>query len=754
MKKKLIYSLFSIGLLSCITSCSDFLEVSSPSVVDADFVYKDLTTAQAAMAGVNESWRTCTANSTFAAGAYYALDAPGSDIEHHPEAYIAQPTRHYPEGFYENGTACSGYNIDTSDGLKAYTNLYATISLANYAISAIENRADYTEIVNSGIPSAWGFLYGQAVAARAASYLDLIRYFGDVPYIIYGGENASGLTSRDIIYEGELAKLELVEPLMYRPGETNASGNVVDKGIFTRTFVQGLIGRMCVYAGGYSTRRIDFSYTDLAGNSLSFEKLGADNNGSFYGRRADYATFYLIAKTYLDAAVANPGSKVKFYTEDPRATYGVKSASDGRYYGNPYQYFFQQLMENVTEAKYADESVYEIPMTRGNSNERPYSQGRVSNGGGTNAYPCKGYGQCRIQPAYYYGWFDNNDMRRDVTVTVSGSSGKGVELLIPFSPGSKTSAGGLCMNKFDENRQPDPYTKSQRNSGINGPFMRISDIYLLDAEVNAVLGNDGVAKGLLKKVHERAFLSVALAKTDEFVTNAGSLFKAIIKERALEFGGEGDRRNVLIRTGLLPEAIAEARAANEAMVAGLAANYSYTFENGNTISDYIWTVTGDAKTSLGYRLTTQCMDESNPYLFPGWRGQFDDWTSLGAAAVSGNKTNLAIKGLFQQYTPSKVEITYSDKSKETKIGLTFKEMMKLMMDGTASAIVEKDDGLGLAITPWAINLVKVANEYTTNFFTGYDSQKAPIYFYAINYNTIQKSNGKISNGYGFSQTTE
>ncbi|MTK51852.1 RagB/SusD family nutrient uptake outer membrane protein [Paludibacter sp.] len=750
MKKKLIYSLLAVcAMATTMTSCKDFLQVSSPSVVDASFVYKDLSIAEAGLAGLRESWRSCAGSNVYGAGTFYALDVPGSDIERHPEAYSGQLQRHYPEGFYENGQAVSAfsstYTIDQSDGKGTYTALYSVIMLANNAISAIENRSDFNTILNAKTPSGWGFLYGQAVAARAQCYLDLIRYFGDVPYITHIGQSIVGLTPRDVIFEGELTKLQQVEPLMYRPGETDYNGNKVSKGVFTRTFVQGLIGRICVYAGGYATRRNDIKYIDAAGNALTFDKIGADNNGAFYGRRQDYKKFFTLAKTYLDAAIANPGSVV-FRTNDPRTTDAL-----GRTYGNPYQYFFQQLMNNVGSTNFADESIYEVPMTVGTSNERPYSSGRVSDGGTSNQFPCKSYGQARIQPVYYYGWFDNNDMRRDVTVTVTGSTGKGVEKLIPFTPGSKASGGGLCMNKFDENRQPNPYTKSQRSSGINAPFMRISDIMLLDAEVNAVLDpNSTAAYGLLKQVHERAFASAALANVDGFISNAGSLFNAIIKERALEFGGEGDRRNVLIRTGMIADAVKQTRTINTAMATALADNnqLAYTFANGNTISAYIWTTTGDLKTSKGYRLTTQCSDATNPYLFPGWRGQFDSWENLGAAAVSGGKTNLAIKGLFTQWTPTKVKVTTSSGT-TTQTGLTFLQMMQMLKTGQATSIVEQDSGLSMTLTAWGSQIASNGTEFYQNFFPNFDGTKAPIYFYPINSNTVNSSNGTITNGYGF-----
>ena len=48
MKKILYITMCAAGLFS-ITSCSDYLETNSPSTVDADFVFSNMTTAHAAM---------------------------------------------------------------------------------------------------------------------------------------------------------------------------------------------------------------------------------------------------------------------------------------------------------------------------------------------------------------------------------------------------------------------------------------------------------------------------------------------------------------------------------------------------------------------------------------------------------------------------------------------------------------------------------------------------------------------------------
>lgn len=90
-------------------------------------------------------------------------------------------------------------------------------------------------------------------------------------------------------------------------------------------------------------------------------------------------------------------------------------------------------------------------------------------------------------------------MRRDVSITMTGSNGKGVEKLIPFVPNSKAEGGGLTLNKWDENRQANPWVAAQRKSGINGPYMRMSEVYLGYAEVCAALGDVVTGKQYLKQ---------------------------------------------------------------------------------------------------------------------------------------------------------------------------------------------------------------------------------------------------------------
>jgi starch-binding outer membrane protein, SusD/RagB family len=699
--KKFLHILSIVAAIFLINSCNkDYLNVSSPSSVDQDFVFSDPSEAYKVLIGCYELWRE--GNN----GLFYDIDVVGSDAECHPETYDAQ-TRHVPEGLY-----AAELTINFADAVNAWNLLYKVSNRANIIMEAIAQKADYQSAVASRKANAWTQLYGEAAVFRAYSYFHLIRYFGDVPYFqaaIFSTAqtDSARLVSRDVIYDGELANLKKAEVLMYKLGE---GGITAER--FSRTFAQGLIGKIALFAGGYGLRRTDFDY-----GNVTFNQLGTEMWNAKYVRRTDYKSYYDTARKYLLECESNPGTAI-LITTDPR----------GAGYDNPFQYNYQLNMN----LKVSTESLYEDGYTQGKGScERPYAFGRPSGGGGSNAYPCKGYGQSRLSPAFYYGDYDTLDLRRDVTATVTSNSGACAEVLISFVPGSRDK-GGLPNNKWDESRMPVPYTASQRNSGINWPQMRMADVILMLAEVDAELGLETDAKAELTKVRARAFPAAYQAtKVTAYISalSGDALKEAIQQERKLEFAGEGFRRYDLIRTGKLPEKIKAVRDLQAAMVAGLTANGYYTFSNGTTISSFIYVKKVNVS-SLGMTnmLTTQCTvaktDPTWPVRFPSWRGNCDQWTALGYTNSTLTR-NLAIQGLFRYINPAGPE---------------------------AAALVTA----GYVKTAWGSNIVANAGQYTTSVFKGYtdayySSGVPPRYLLPLNSETISKSNGLITNGYGFAQ---
>lgn len=681
-----------------ISGCKkSLLDVQSPSSVDQDFVFSSPGESFKVLAGLYEQWRNINN------GLFYDIDVVGSDAETHPEAYAAQ-TRHIPEGLY-----ASEISINYTNSVSAWAGWYKVINISNMVMEAIAKKQEYMDAVSTGSVNEWSHLYGEAAVFRAFAYHQLIRYFGDVPYFtasIYSTSqtDSARLISRDKIYDGELDNLIAAEKLMYRLGE---GGITAER--YSRSFAQGLIGKMALFAGGYGLRRTDFDY-----GNVTFIQKGIEKWNAKYVRVTDYQKYYQIAKTYLKNLIDNPGS-ARLITTDTR----------GAGYNNPFQLNFQYNMN----LQVSPESLFEIGETQGQFSERPYAFGRPSGGGGSNAYPCKAYGQSRMFATFYYGDFDPADIRRDVTVAVTANSGSCSEKLVDFSPGSREK-GGLPNNKWDESRMPNPWTASQRQAGVNWPQMRMADAILMLAEVYAELGDEASAKTELTKVRARAFKAADQpAKVTAYISglSGNTLKDAIFNERKLELAGEGNIRYEYIRAGILPERIKALRDGMIAMVNGLKTAGYYTFPNGNTISKYVYVKPLNVS-SLGMTkmLTTQCevpsTDATYPVRFPGWRGNCDLWSGAGFLNSAGNR-NLAIQGLFNYIDPAGPE---------------------------AAALVAQ----GYVKTNWGQNIVANESQYTTDIFKGYtdayfSAGVPPRYLFPLSAETITKSNGLITNGYGF-----
>lgn len=707
--KKIIYALLTTAIVLTAFSCNDILETSSPSVVDRDFVFSNENTARSAL---YYGYQKLSDLGDIHSYGFYWNPVWGSDIEDSQDVYSEGNAGILEKWFYPTGT--SSFNINAGEGTSVFTKLYEIIAISNSLITSFESLSNFKDLM-SGEPNSLSDLYGQAIALRATCYFELCRWYGDVPHAIKAAESAKGLVSRFAIYDFHIQKLIDVEAHMFRVGESSHRADVMN-----RSYVQGLIGRLCLYNGGYATRRTDLGddfHTDMNGNKLTFEDWSVNKNNSVYGRRSDWKTIFAIAKKYLQNCVDNPGSVVLHLT-DSRST-----GSNGQVFGNPYQYTFQQMHSGASETL-ADESLFEIPQQYNYSSARPAYIGRPSSGGNGGA-PCIGCGQDRIQAHFYYGWFDNNDLRRDVTCCVTGSKGDGTEQIQSFNRSDWGKGAGIATNKWDWNRLPSPNTKSYSFSGINISYMRISDVYLMLAEVYAALGDDANAKNYLGVIHNRAFSGGSDVNFNSFIADCGSVYKAVLKERALEFAGEGVRRFDLIRTGTLPEAAVQNRSVMKAVINGIKTNGYYTFSNGNQIPAYIWVKMVDAKSLYGYRLTTQTPANKldDPVLYPGWRGQYNDWGGLLPAYSGATKTNVAIKGLFNYIDPT----------------------------GPVAALLESD---GYVKTNWAIDMLKYEDSYANKLFAGYTdndyaAKNPPVYMVPFTYSVLLNSG--LTNGYGFSQ---
>lgn len=675
--KRILKSMLAVALCVSFAQCDDYLNVSSPSNTDDDFV-----TSSPVETFKTLSWAYAEYRQNAASGGNYNFEDCTSDAEYYPEFNSAN---NIIGMLRPNEASISGKQTQ-------FNSLYNTVARVARVANIIAGKSEYQADVAAGKTSDWTQLYGEAMTMRAFFYFELVRHFGDVPY---GIENSVvsdyGLTSRFEILDNLIASVKEVEPLMYRLGEGGITAERM-----SRTFANALIGEMAIYAGGWQTIRTD---VDGLYGGIQFEEKGTKANDCVYARRTDYKTYYQTAEQYLSAALNEQKGTLRLLTSDDRG-----------YANNPFQLHWQYLHNK----KVSPESLFEVGNVSPNQSEHPYSQGRPSNGGGSNAAPCKVFGAIRILPSFYYTGYEDGDKRMDASMTVTGSTGDGNEAILSFNAGSRLN-GGISTNKWDDNRMDPPYVASQRNSGINYCPSHLADMMLLLAEAKAETGDNQGALNLVNQLRERAFGD---ASHNLSGLSGDALKDAIWTERKRELLGEGDVRWDMIRSGKFTERTQAVRAEMKAMIAGLEANGYYEFPNGRVISNYIWTKLVEKDNPLTFDA-----DPSDPALFPGWRGQFD-YTKLDAVAskVKGTAHNLAIEGLFEYIDPN----------------------------GAKAAALEAD---GYTKTNWGIDIVAQKNGlFDRNVLSGLgEAGAAPRYYHPIPFETLNQSKGQVTKGYGLPQ---
>jgi len=728
---KVLLAVLAIG---SVVSCKDYLGKDSISTVDNKFVFNSYETAKTVIYGAINSIKD-----SYNGGAPTNFDNIGSDIERCSVGLIADLVG--AAQLYGGNASYTIEQFNINGSLKGYWDTwYSAISKCNQVISNIKAMSNFEDITTKDVPNDWSDLLGQAYALRATMYRELTWHYGDCIYYTENeiGKDIKTLTNRDQILDREIQALIEIEKLMYKVGENN---HMPDQ--LTRNYVDGLIGRLCFQEAGYQTRRTDLGddfYVKEDGSKYSFEVWGTDaDRNAAYGRRTDWEALYKKALPWLEKGINQPG-EVALTTVDPR--------NDGkRTFGNPFQYYFEQVTQKIMPY----ESVFEIAIKEDSGGSRiAYNFGRGSNGG-SPAYPPKANAQTCSYPTIFYGMYDPQDMRRDASLGVTGSTGNGQEAIYTYGLSNKNTIGMGC-NKYDLNRQTNPDAR-QLYSGINYIMMRQAEIILMYAEALAQTNDKDKAATYLKQIHNRAFPdAVEDAKYSELLAaNGNDIYKAIIAERALEFLDEDLRRWDLIRTGTLPDVAVNFRKQLVDEVTEMKAKGYVTYANGNEYPAYIWTKTMDAKSLLGFRLTAQTpagldpMSDEYALQFPGYRGQHDDWLAVATEDNAASKikfgtgtddnTNLAILGLTKHLTDAEIAAAEARGYKKTAWGvLTY----------------------SLEATPGTESAAREAL-WSTDFMCGYSdadytAKKAPIYLIPMN-ETVCSTTG-LKNGYGFKSSTK
>ena len=392
------------------------------------------------------------------------------------------------------------YNLTAGNAqlAKPFNQMYAGIERANQSIKYIPQMDLYAN-GTAGQQAELRRLYGEALTLRAQYYFELVRNWGDVPAQWEPSADQPDLflpkTDRDSIYDHILNDLKTAEDLVPWRSGIAALGDPADERI-TKVAVKGVRAKIALFRGGYSLRR---------NNQME--------------RGGNYLDYYKIAdQECLDIIQSGEHSL------DPSFQDLWKNQVDAHQVGGS-EIIFQAAMAGATSA----------------------TDSKLGKYNGPN-------GSLVILPTYFYE-FDSVDTRRDVTIAPFKINNDNTLSAQPIT--------GLYDGKFRRNwiTNPDVDISNQaQNFSLNWPILRYSDVLLMYAEAENEINNGPTAAAVdaYQQVRARAFAGNT-AQMGTPPTDKAGFFEAIVRERALEFGGEGIRKYDLIRWNLLGAKLAETK---------------------------------------------------------------------------------------------------------------------------------------------------------------------------------------------------
>ena len=504
MKNITIKSLTAIALLASLSSCSDFLDQSSPSSLDGKNIFSTYEYAQGPIANIYQEFGE---QNYRARAIWYGYN---TDIEYYNSSDKA-------DGKADLATYNAGVGNDqmnTSTGTDLWAKIYAAIERANLAI---EGLREYADLTNANMKQ----LLGEALTLRALHYIDLINMWGDVPARLtsLNADNMySGREDRDVIYKQLIIDLQEAQDLCAWPNEIDATQTVER---VNKVFVKGLLARVCLQASGYAQRldgenRLstdpELSKTRLYPIALQACKDVMEQEGTYVALKSNFEDIF--NNNGISGDVINAGSETLFeigYTNNPARgrimyTFGI----------------MQITADNMTT------------MLQGS--------------------------QVGPTPTFFFD-YSVKDLRRDITCCPFQWT-KGVQTLQSFKSWSFGKLRYEWTNRMiptgnDDgiNRQYMRYAdivlmRAELENELNGASAAVP--YLTKIRNRAFATSD-------RATEVTAYVAEAALSKEK-------MFQAIVDERAYEFAGELIRKADLIRWGMLKSKMDETKNKMKAIV--------------------------------------------------------------------------------------------------------------------------------------------------------------------------------------------
>ncbi len=504
MKKiLLITGLLFTGLF---TSCDDFLEKESESALDESVIFSTPGLAAGAVDGIKIPFGETNS--------YRGRFLPWYGFNTDSEWYNSS------ESVGDKSDLCvydaKPNNTEMNTANNAWAMMYSGIERANLCIRGIRTYG------NPEVGNEMGYLLGEALTLRAIYYADLVKAWGDVPARFEPITNETiylPKSSRDIIYKQLIADLGEAATLVPWPNG-NAATSSVER--VNKAFVKGLRARLAMVASGFQ------QYPDAVRRS---------NDPAL-----SVANMYALALSECQSIIQSGSAHLEPSFETFWRKYNQENVAAG------------------------GESLWEIPFGAGRG--RMLFTFAVNHTSAKDQFQENGANRGGVAgplPNVFYD-YDVTDTRRDVTCVPYKYGAANPAILTNGFPTAKQQLGALNRWYFGKYRY-DWMTRrviSTNDDGVNKVYMRYAEVLLMAAEAANELQGPAAAAEYLKDIRRRAFPpALHGVKVDAYVnalTSQSAMFDAIVEENKLEFTGEMERKQALIRWNLLATKLSDAKA--------------------------------------------------------------------------------------------------------------------------------------------------------------------------------------------------
>lgn len=528
MKKIISAACIAMGVIS-MSSCSDFLDQKSPSELETTDVYNSTYYTELR---VNKIYGGLTQDRTYSQDLAIVWNL-NSDIE-------------LVDGLGDDATNTTSergnMNYNASPAWSKISGvwdaIYGVIEDANDVVAGVRNSNLLTHGSTSEQQAMKRYL-GEALTLRAMCYLDLVRFFGDVPFKTEPSKSDLSnaylsKTDRDEILDQLLVDLE--EAVEMLPWADEVGGYTTER--ITKGYAHGLLAQIAMTRAGYAIRekaKEGYETASYSDATYPTQRPAADVRTDLYAR----------ALKHLSAIINN-------------GTHQLNPSFENQWY----------LINQLQLDKTYHENLFEIPMGRNVTGELGYTVGVRMNGVTTEYGYGNSSGKLKLTAPLLYS-YDKNDLRRDITIAAFEIKQDGkntIESLLGNAPFGLYCAKWDCRKMSNEWLQENLKATAKHMTGVNPVKMRYSQVLLYYAEcLNELAGPEGSYQGdagitalqALALVHNRAFSEASIA--NNYMNNVPrtkeGFFEALVQENAWEFAGEGYRKWDLIRWNLLVDRI-------------------------------------------------------------------------------------------------------------------------------------------------------------------------------------------------------